>query len=74
MMGCAIALTIGPYRRRLVVVGRLRFQTLHARPKNRLRVAAVEPDMESVNNFRHTRPGSGNQRLPSVRVTKSDAV
>ena len=40
-----IALPIVPHRGHLVVVGGLRFQTLDAHAKNRLRVAAVEPDV-----------------------------
>jgi hypothetical protein len=40
-----IALTIRSHRAHLVVVGRLRLQTLHAHPENRLWVGAVEPDV-----------------------------
>jgi hypothetical protein len=40
-----IALPTGPHRRHRVVVGGVRFQRLQANPENRLRVAAVEPDM-----------------------------
>ena len=40
-----IALPTGPHRRHLVIVGGVRFQRLQAHPKNRLRLAAVEPDV-----------------------------
>jgi hypothetical protein len=41
----AIALTIAPHRGYRVVIGRLRRQTVDAHPENRLRMAAVEPDV-----------------------------
>src|SRR3984893_10078306 len=40
-----IALPTAPHRRHLVVVGGVWFQTLQAHPEDRLRVAAVEPDL-----------------------------
>jgi hypothetical protein len=40
-----IAYTIVPHRRHRVVVGGVRFQTLQAHPKNRLRMGLVEPDV-----------------------------
>src|SRR5882757_1975069 len=40
-----IALTIGPHRAHLVVVGRLRLQIHHAHPENRLWMGPVEPDV-----------------------------
>src|SRR6266481_3498342 len=42
-----IALTIGPHRAHLVVIGRLRLQIHHANPENRLWMGSVEPDVTS---------------------------
>ena len=40
-----VAYTIIPHRRHLVVVGGVRFQTIHPHPEDRLRMALVEPDV-----------------------------